>query len=306
MSAGRCAERSIGNDEPVYGTASTVRAFLLLEHPGPWGVNALTDARLPEEVRRWLAGTPHGHHVRALLIRRNGRSKPTRPRVFAAYAGTEDPWMETTQLRDYRQVLDLDVAALGRGRSPGLDRATEPVFGVCTHGRHDVCCAERGRPLAAALARAFPDHTWEVSHIGGDRFAANVLVLPEGLYYGRVDPADARALGQAHLDGLLDLPHLRGWCRYGFAVQAADYYLRSHLHEPRRDAVRLLESTGSDGCTEAVFEAHAQRWRVLIRAGQSGPGQLTCRATRDQPYPVYTLESVEPVLPADHEGINRA
>ncbi len=27
--------------------------------------------------------------------------------------------------------------------------------------------------------------------MGGDRFAANMVVLPEGLYYGRMDPGTA-------------------------------------------------------------------------------------------------------------------
>ena len=67
---------------------------------------------------------------------------------------------------------------------------------MCTHGRHDACCAERGRPVAAALTAARPEQTWEVSHVGGDRFAANLLVLPEGLYYGQVTADEAPGLAQ--------------------------------------------------------------------------------------------------------------
>ena len=33
------------------GTASTVRAFLLVEAPGGWGVDAVAGARMPDEVR---------------------------------------------------------------------------------------------------------------------------------------------------------------------------------------------------------------------------------------------------------------
>ena len=59
-------------------------------------------------------------------------------------------------LDDIHEVHDLDVEALGAGRSPGLTPHLDPVFAVCTHGRHDTCCAERGRPAAAALAGAHP------------------------------------------------------------------------------------------------------------------------------------------------------
>jgi hypothetical protein len=60
------------------------------------------------------------------------------------------------------------------GSDPG-EVSEEPIYLVCTHGRHDACCAVRGRPVAAALAAAYPERTWECSHIGGDRFAANVV-----------------------------------------------------------------------------------------------------------------------------------
>ena len=116
--------------------------------------------------------------------------------------------------------------ALGAGESPGLVATDEPFVCVCTHGRHDACCAELGRPTVAALTASHPEQAWEVSHIGGDRFAANVLVLPEGLYYGRVTPEDAPALVDRHLSGHLDLDLLRGRSGLPFAVQVAEVAAR--------------------------------------------------------------------------------
>ncbi|MDP9392751.1 MAG: hypothetical protein M3Q27_00150 [Actinomycetota bacterium] len=55
-----------------------------------------------------------------------------------------------------------------------------------------MCCAVSGRPLAAALTAAYGDRVWECTHLGGDRFAGNVAVLPHGYLYGRVSPAAAR------------------------------------------------------------------------------------------------------------------
>ena len=66
-----------------------------------------------------------------------------------------------------------------------------PILLVCTHGVHDTCCALRGRPVAAALAARWPGQVWECSHVGGDRFAPNVVVLPDGFYYGNLDPETA-------------------------------------------------------------------------------------------------------------------
>ena len=41
---------------------------------------------------------------------------------------------------------------------------------------------------------------------GGDRFAGNVVVLPEGLYYGRVRPEEAWTVLDEHLAGRIHLP----------------------------------------------------------------------------------------------------
>jgi len=46
----RCSVSSSARHEPQAGTASTFRRFLLVEFPGPWGVDALLDSRLPTEI----------------------------------------------------------------------------------------------------------------------------------------------------------------------------------------------------------------------------------------------------------------
>jgi len=194
--------------------------------------------------------------------------------------GGVEPWVETALLGHVRDIVDLDVEGLALGRPTGLARHDEPVFLVCTHGRHDACCAERGRPLAAALSEVAPDSTWEVSHIGGDRFAANVLVLPHGLYYGRLLPGDAAELGRRHLSGELDLEHLRGRSAYPFAVQAAEVYLRRHLGATSVEPFALEEHTRQGSESRVVFAVDGLRWALRVHTGRGDPRQLTCRATR--------------------------
>ncbi|QWZ08237.1 hypothetical protein KRR39_23450 [Nocardioides panacis] len=278
----RCAAASLARDEPAVGTASTVRAFLLVENAGPWGTEALRDARLPAEVKDGLQARSAATGVRALLVRRHGGA-PTGPgiRVFAAYADPAAPWMETATLAAPEVLLDLDLEALGRGRSPGLTPTDEPVFCVCTHGRHDACCAELGRPTVSALAARHPEQTWEVSHIGGDRFAANLLVLPAGLYYGRVAPADAPTVAAAHLSGHVDLDLLRGRSGFPFPVQVAELAVRRETGDTRLDAVRLVGlRTVGDG-SEVTLDVGGATYDVRVRRTTGEHERLTCRATRD-------------------------
>jgi len=296
----RCAADSLLRHEDLAGTASTVRAFLLLENNGPWGEDALRDARLPDGLGEELQARAAAARVRVLLIRRPGRQAPTEEiRVFAAYAHHHTPWLETTVLTDIHQVHDLDIESLGAGRSPGLTPQINPVFAVCAHGRHDTCCAERGRPVAAALAESHRSQTWEVSHIGGDRFAGNALFLPDGLYYGRLDEATVGAVADEHLAGRLSLAHLRGRSGVGTALQFAEIELRRHLGEARLDTVRFVSQRHEPGATTLVLEAEGETYALRVRAVRSDePRRLTCSATRNNAPVRHELLDLTAVGPA--------
>ena len=101
---------------------------------------------------------------------------------------------------------------------------------MCTNGRHDACCATFGRPLTRVLRqRADGDNVWECSHIGGDRFAANLVILPEGLYFGRCDDSSAEQVLDDYERGEIHLDHYRGRSALGFYEQAADFFVRREL-----------------------------------------------------------------------------
>ena len=291
----RCAAESLLRDEPAAGTATHVRTWLLLEHVGPWGNDALLDARLPDGLGAALKQRARTHRAKVLLVRRFS-SKPDGDgvRVFAAHADPVRPRLESGVLADEREVLDLDLTSFREGGSSGLAPYDGSLFCVCTNGRHDACCAERGRPVAKALDAAHPDETWEVSHIGGDRFAANLVVLPHGLYYARLDPAAAIAVAGAHLAGELDLDHLRGRSSHPMPVQAAEIALRRELGATREDAVEVVRQTRDGELTTATFRVAGGTYDVVVRttADPATAARLTCKAHRDNPIPRHELLSV--------------
>jgi hypothetical protein len=277
----------------LVGTASTVRNWLLIEDPGPWGPSALLDSRLPDGVGERLTALSRGLGIRVLLIRRHGRSDTRGRRVVAAHSGQGTVWIERGRLDSVADVFDLDLAALGRSEPVGLDHVVdEPVYLVCSHGRRDVCCAEKGRPIAAALAAVRPDQSWECSHIGGDRFAANLVCLPHGLYYGRVGRGDAASIADDYARGSIDLDHYRGRSCYDFAVQAAEWFLRRDRGLAGIDDLRLVDHAhAAAGQTHARFTGPGDGSHVVrVRAALDPmPRRLTCRSLREERPPAFEL-----------------
>ncbi|HBB32995.1 MAG TPA: sucrase ferredoxin [Cyanobacteria bacterium UBA8803] len=71
---------------------------------------------------------------------------------------------------------------------------------ICTHGSHDRCCARYGNPFYRKALAAVCDlslshvRIWKASHFGGHRFAPTAIDLPEGRYYGVLDPESFRSI----------------------------------------------------------------------------------------------------------------
>jgi hypothetical protein len=275
------------------GTASTIRRWLLVEHAGPWGADALRDARLPPELRRSLRAADHELGIRVLLVRRPDRATGSGVMVAAVSTSSPGPWIERVELPELAALVELDLRPLTRGASLGWRRHHRPIFVVCTQGRRDPCCAERGRPLAAELGQLHRDATWESTHVGGDRFAGNLMVFPEGLCFGRVAPEDAGAVAGAYLDGRIDLARFRGRTSQPMDAQAAEHALRVEDGWDRIDAVTLLTLERDGRRTTATFATPNGRARVLVERSAGNARALTCHAAEPSAAPRYRTVAVE-------------
>ena len=270
--------------EDLAGTATHLMAFLLVEHHGPWGASAPRDSRLPEPVKSHLS--TH-QNIKVLMVRRHHRvHRGPQFHAFLAFPARRQLLMTTFEAPE--ELIRIDLDAVSRGVAPDWTRLEGPLFGVCTHGRHDACCAERGRPVAAALTASHPAQTWEISHMGGDRFAANVVVLPDGLYYGRMDPGTVSQVASLHEDGRVDIERLRGRSSYPMSVQYAEIALRRHLGEDRLGALRLVRRNGPT----SVFGREGVEWAVTVRKVTRGEARLTCGLERLSPLPTFEVLSI--------------
>lgn len=290
----RCALVSRACEEPLAGTASRVTRWLVIEQPGAWGEDALVDSRLDEEIGRTLKSAGRRHGFRPLLVRRPGWRKPEGGRrVYLARTLRDGGWIEQLDVEDPRQLTRVDWRALDADTAPGVG-APGPamVHLVCTNGRHDPCCADHGRPVVRALDESGRPEVWESTHVGGDRFAANVVSLPDGVYYGRVEPDEAVGLIDELRDGLLALHRYRGRSCFSPLAQAAELHARVELGERRLDGLRIERGERRGENALAVRFLHERGSIEVVVHRERGPSELlTCGATPARPWR-YVLDSV--------------
>jgi hypothetical protein len=169
-----------------------------------------------------------------------------------------------------------------------------PLLVVCTHGKRDPCCARRGRPLYEGLReQAEDDWVWQSTHVGGDRFAGNLVCFPEGLYFGRVTRLAAAGVLDEYLAGRIDLAHYRGRSCYAFPVQAAEREVRAATGLVGIDDLSLerVERAG-DVAWRVRFRAAGRVHEVAVVAEEGDPTKLTCAAAtprRPRRYVARTL-----------------
>jgi hypothetical protein len=264
---------------------------VLIEQPGPWGRDALVESRFDATVAPVLARRARAEKVRLLLVRRPGDRLTDSGRRWA-YAdsrpGQEGLWWSV-------RSSDADLIDAPWDGSVG-EPAHGPTYLVCTHGSHDACCALRGRPLARTLPAPGPADVWECSHLGGDRFAANLLVLPHGFYYAQV-PGDGAEIVTAHGRRQVALRWLRGRAGLPPAAQAAQHDARVRLGLLGIDdlpvrSIRALPPVGE-----------VDRWAVvldgpggpLVSQVESRPSEsavrLTCHATHPSHHRTWHVTS---------------
>lgn len=286
----------------MFATASSVLRWVLVEQPGAWARSAPPTERDDPERTASLREQAMQWKGRYLAIRRPPRAPSDTGRtVFVAQSRPGQECLlrlhvpDAADLREVKLPEDLDDPG------PGWQRETQPLFAACTHGKHDVCCAVKGRPLATALSEARPDLVWECSHIGGDRFAPNVVVLPSGWYFGRVPPAEAAEFTDSVIAGKLPSRYYRGRSAYVPAVQAAQHFAAEQLtdgEDPgavQADAFHPLavERVGESSWRVRLRGADGATWELTVHREPAATAVLlTCHADAARHPPVFRLEGL--------------
>jgi hypothetical protein len=255
-------------DEPLAGTAPVTSAWLIVEHPGPWGRNALTDSHLPDKVVEHIGAAIENSSLTFLAARHPLRRSlgDHEPRnVWLAYCDETAPHTEHVTINSYEEILTWDLTGLASAQMPvNGTPVTDVQEFVCTHSKRDTCCAVEGRKRIEAVS------AWECSHLGGHRFAATSLFLPSGRIYGRLG-------GTSYLDEP-PATHLRGPCYLTPPAQAAECAVRRAENIPPTTSLTCTTISSTDRHAEIFVVSPADReWTVRCHA-EDHEGPASCGA----------------------------
>ena len=270
-----CAETSRAHAESLHATASRVDTWILLEYRGLWAHDAVDGSTLSPALKAYLvAERVRLPHARILFVRRPERRTKDGLIAYVARSTESERELRRLELEHHDDLLGLDLETAG---TP----VDHPLFLVCTHGKHDRCCSRFGRPLYDAVREQVDEGwAWQSSHVGGDRFAGNVVVLADGVYYGRVEPADAWVVVEAALERRVYLPLYRGRSCYGFAAQAAELAVRETTSLLGVDEIKVRSVARAGDGWRADVEAAETHYEVEVHVEEGAQTHLTCSTGR--------------------------
>ncbi len=291
-----CASSARAVKEPLYGTTSHKTVWFLLEYPGAWGAKAVPESPIPQAVQDKLFADDLWN---VLLIKQERRADDHAPAFYIAVVEEQNPALYRFDLQDYSDILKRDLRAIIAGNAAAP--VDEKLFLVCTNGKRDRCCAQFGMAMYRALSALSDETVWQCSHVGGHRFAANVLCMPHGIGYGFLVPDDAEAVIHRYHDQRLLLNRYRGRACYSKPVQAAHHFALEALQSDAIDALTLVDTVQADSIWTVTFAALNGQTATVRLAVEDSPFTVlaSCGDETAKSVPYYRLLTAETVSSDD-------
>jgi hypothetical protein len=234
--------RNLSLNEPLIGTAANSHHLMIVDQARPWKSKIQDSLHLNEETQSILDSWRQAGQSFTLLANATTKESLGLSHRFSWTAGKYVP-------------------------DPKLE-ADEAVWLVCTHGSRDSCCGTLGVRLAQQLRQLNIGQVWEVSHIGGHRFAPTLWHLPSWRVYGRL-PENSLELSN-WVSKPLGTQFLRGHAGYSAKLQVFEAYLFE------QNAQWPLNLQILDGQISVQWSERQESWQVEFHEQQQS-GFQSCR-----------------------------
>lgn len=272
-----CTDLCLERGEPLAGTGDAPKRALMLAWPrGQWRTPRWESVGMSPDLRAAMhAAAKGGLHV-ALIDK--VEAEGSLPTLHALPEGTYANFHDEA-------ALIKAIGAYVDGRVFEGRHDPRQVIIVCTDSRRDACCARQGFSTYKALvAAADPEkfHIVQATHIGGCRFAASIVVMPQRQRYGRMTAAQAPAFLEALEQGRVYVPAYKGRTDVAEPIQVAEIAAMAwadqhgkadqsvHLHGDLPEAVDAGQSLALEAeiaGTKLTIRMHAQTFFMQGNCG---------------------------------------
>ena len=228
-----CSEVSKTQGEDPIGTAGEAEHWLVFEFPLPWSEKGMQDnpriKPLIPIVRSIFLNQGFFLKIIAIAPDRD-YSRPDHTRIF--YYRRPSKLFTVYEKQEFvipkDEFTPLATAILENIRKRpnrlstfnSYQQSTSHIreILICTHANVDVACGRFGYPIYKKLRSHYANQQlriWRCSHFGGHKFAPTLVDLPQGRFWGHVEPTMLEGLIH-HTGAVADLrQHYRGWAGVG-------------------------------------------------------------------------------------------
>jgi len=215
--------------EPLAGTAPFAKHFVLITWPKKyWQYEALdSKGGFPEGLKEWMKTQSEisGKISIRLVSRKDLKNESADIYIYP-------------EKKHYSEILPEEIYGvlmshfLNKSDSENIAKNIEKDhILVCTHGRHDKCCAKFGQKLADNLRNHLKDQqenieVFDSSHLGGHRFAPTMIDFPSGRAYGQLTTEEIPDYLESREQGVVYAKAYRGTVFLPELVQVAEAYVQ--------------------------------------------------------------------------------
>lgn len=285
-----CSISSIESKELMFGTAPIAPAWFLIEYRGNFSGKAFEDSKIPKTVKSHLKKELKQIKGSRLQLIKKHKNEDDELRAYLAVSDIASPKLYELKFKSYEELLSVNIKKILKSDQ---HISQEKIYIVCTNGEYDTCCGKFGMPVYLELAEGkYKEHTWEANHIGGHRFAATFVCLPEGIVYGRVkDGSEAEGIMELHEEGQIKLDYLRGSSYYAGGVQAAEYFIRKETGITRISELEFKSIKKDDKKLRIRFDSKSGQESYRVRIAQDKKAVKVVKSCGDKPssIPQYVL-----------------
>ncbi len=311
-----CANLSRQLGEDIIGSAPSYQTYIMVECPYPWAENAFKSQGVPQNLRELVAEVKEANLSIRFLLTLPPQPDPenqTRVLIFQKQSGLAVGYkkqaIKVSNITDVAPLLNKYLTSEGLQIEGKASRIRD--FFVCTHGSHDKCCSRYGYPFfrqgVAMVEKLGLEDVgfWQVSHIGGHRFAPTLISLPDGRYYGALDQESLQAI-LLHQGDITCLNRVyRGWGLLPRKVQVLERELiLRHGWEWLSNSVscRILQDFPEKNLTQVELfcqtsngETCAYQGDIIIDESKTLTMPGSCHADKASTFVKYTATNIRQV-----------